>query len=70
MGSKNRHELWAEAIRDIGILFFVFAPLDTLLRISFGTGDWHWLIAVGVAVLGLLLIEKGVRMETDVETER
>ena len=69
MSGKRRHELWAEAIRDIGILFFVFAPLETLLRISFGTWDWHWLIAVGVAILGLLLIEKGVRMEVGSETE-
>lgn len=69
MSDKKRHELWAEAIRDIGILFFVFAPLETLLRISFGTWDWHWLIAVGVAILGLLLIEKGVRMEVGSETE-
>ena len=69
MPGKKRHELWAEAIRDIGILFFVFAPLDTLLRMSFGIWDWHWLIAVAVAILGLLLIEKGVRMEVTSETE-
>ncbi len=62
--AKQRHELWAEAIRDIGILLMVFAPLDTLLR--FRSGTWvDWLVAVAVAILGLLLIEKGVRMESD-----
>ena len=43
MGVK-RHELWAEAIRDIGILFLVFAPLETLLRKDHGS--WvDWLVA-------------------------
>ncbi len=46
--AKQRHELWAEAIRDIGILLLVFAPLDTLFRA--GRGTWvDWLIALGVA---------------------
>jgi len=59
----KRHELWAEALRDIGILFFVFAPLETLLRKE--RGLWpDWLIAGTIAILGLLLIEKGVRMGT------
>ena len=57
----NRHELRAEAIRDVGILLFVFAPLDTLLR-----GDnrhwWDWPLAGAIAVVGLVLIEVGVRM--------
>jgi hypothetical protein len=59
VASKN--ELRAEAVRDIGILFFVFAPLDTLLR-----GDnrhwWDWPLAGVLAVLGLILIEVGVKM--------
>lgn len=60
----KRHELWAEAIRDIGILFFVFAPLETLLRKE--RGSWlDWLIAGSIAILGLLFIEKGVRMGTE-----
>jgi hypothetical protein len=53
--------LWAEAIRDIGILLFVFAPLDTLLRTSH-IAFTDWLIAIGIALFGLLLIEIGVRM--------
>ncbi len=62
--AKQRHELWAEAIRDIGILLLVFAPLDTLFRA--GRGTWvDWLIALGVALLGLLLIAIGIRMESE-----
>jgi hypothetical protein len=59
--AKPRYELWAEAIRDIGILLFVFAPLDTLLRTSH-IAFTDWLIAIGIALFGLLLIEIGVRM--------
>jgi hypothetical protein len=63
MGNK-RHELWAEALRDVGILFLVFAPLETLLRKE--RGGWlDWLVAGTIATLGLLLIEKGVRMGTE-----
>lgn len=62
--AKQRHELWAEAIRDIGTLLLVFAPLDTLFRAGHGT--WKdWLIAFAVALLGLLLIAVGIRMESD-----
>jgi hypothetical protein len=61
---KQRHQLWAEAIRDVGILFLVFAPLETLLRHEDRT--WiDWLMAGAIALGGLLLIEKGVRMESD-----
>ncbi len=60
--AKPRYELWAEAIRDVGILLFVFAPLDTLFRAGHGT-SLDWLIALGIAGLGLLSIEVGVRME-------
>jgi hypothetical protein len=60
--AKQRYELWAEAIRDVGILLFVFAPLDTLFRSGHGT-SLDWLIAVGIAGLGLLSIEVGVRLE-------
>lgn len=62
--NQKRHELWAEAIRDMGILFFVFGPLETLLRKE--RGSWvDWLIAAAIAMIGLLFIEKGVRMGTD-----
>ena len=64
MSERQPHELWAEAIRDIGILLFVFAPLDTLLKS--GRGTWtDWLIAGAIAVGGLLLVLGGVRMETN-----
>jgi len=61
---KKRHELWAEAIRDVGILLLVFAPLDTLFRAGHGT--WlDWLIALGVALLGLLLVGIGIKIEAE-----
>jgi len=60
--AKKRYELWAEALRDIGILFFVFAPLDTLLRSGRGTAV-DWMIAAGIAVIGLSLIELGIWVE-------
>ena len=63
VGGKRPYELWAESIREIGILMFVFGPLETLLR-SGHTDRKDWLIAVAVAILGLLLIVKGVRMES------
>lgn len=64
MAGKQRHELWAEAIRDVGILLFVFAPLDTMIRSE--RGNWHdWLLAVVIAGLGVLLIARGVKMEAD-----
>jgi hypothetical protein len=62
--AKKEHELWAEAIRDIGILFLVFAPLDTILKFE-QRHWWDWLIAVGFAIGGGLLIRKGVRMECE-----
>jgi len=61
---KQAYELWAEAIRDVGILFFVFGPLDTLLRGGRGTRV-DWLIALGIAILGLLLIAVGIKMESE-----
>ena len=61
MAERERHELWAEAIRDIGILFLVFAPLDTLIMTD-KKHWWDWPIAIGLAIVGLLLIEKGVRI--------
>ena len=60
--AKRRHELWAEAIRDVSILLLVFAPLDTLFRAGHGT-RLDWLIALGVALLGLLLIAIGITIE-------
>jgi len=63
--AKPRHELRAEAIRDIGILLAVFGPLDTVI-IKAKQGDWQdWLVALLIAVLGLLLIIEGIGMESD-----
>ncbi len=61
--AKLRYELRAEALRDIGILLVVFAPLDTLLRMG-RTSAADWLTAIGIASFGLLFVEIGVRMET------
>jgi hypothetical protein len=64
VADKTRLKLWAEALRDIGILFLVFAPLDTLLLGEHG--HWtDWLLAALIACLGYLLIERGVRMECE-----
>jgi len=62
--AKKRQELWAEALRDIGILLFVFAPLDTLFRAGRGTA-LDWTMAAAVASIGLLLLASGVRMVPD-----
>jgi hypothetical protein len=59
VAGKKQHELWAETLRDIGILLFVFGPLDTLLRSQHGTRQ-DWLIAAGIAALGLMFIVVGV----------
>jgi uncharacterized membrane protein (DUF485 family) len=64
MPGKQRYELWAEAVRDIGILLATFAPLDTVLKPGYGTRI-DWLIAVGIFVLGLLFITVGVRMASN-----
>jgi hypothetical protein len=61
VNGKQSHELWAEAIRDIGILLMVFAPLDTIIKSGYGT--WlDWLIASGLEVLGVALLSVGVRI--------
>jgi hypothetical protein len=62
MAERKRYELWAEAIRDIGILTLVFVPLDSLIRETPITRA-RLLMDIGFAILGLLLIEIGVRME-------
>jgi hypothetical protein len=64
MPVKQRYELWAEAIRDIGILFLVFAPLDTLLSPK-NRPWWEWLIAALLGIMGWVLVDKGIRMESE-----
>ena len=63
MDGKQAYELWSEALRDVGVLLIVFAPLETLLKSGHGT-SLDWLVATGVAVLGLLLLWIGVKIET------
>ena len=55
---------WAEVLRDMGILFFVFAPLDTLLKTGRGNGMDCW-IAIAVAIIRLPFILVGVTMGSD-----
>lgn len=62
--AKPRHELWAECIRDIGILLLVFAPLDTLFELGHAPW-WHWIVALVLLIGGLLLVDRGVRMESE-----
>jgi hypothetical protein len=59
--SGQRAILWAEAIRDIGILLLVFGPLDLLLtRAHLTLGSW--ILSSVFVILGLVLIEIGVRI--------
>jgi hypothetical protein len=48
----------------MGVLFFVFAPLDTLLKGGRGN-EADWLIAIAIAMLGLLFIFVGVTMGSE-----
>jgi hypothetical protein len=61
MAGKKSSELVGEVLRDIGILFFVFAPLDTLIK-SGSLTENDWLIAGGIALAGLILIDIGIKM--------
>jgi hypothetical protein len=58
---KKRYELWAEAIRDIGVLVLVFVPLDSLIRDTPITRA-RLLIAIGFVIFGLMLLAIGVRI--------
>jgi len=66
---KQPYQLWGESVRDIGILFVVFGPLDTLLKKDYGK-PWDWALAILVAILGFLLIRKGVEMESEPDSEQ
>jgi hypothetical protein len=62
VAGKQAHEAWGEAIKDIGILMFVFAPLETLLKHG---SALDWAVATGIAVFGLLAIAAGAEMESE-----
>lgn len=59
--SGKRASLWAEAIRDIGILLLAFGPLDLLLTRAHLTAG-SWILSSIFVILGLVLIEIGVRI--------
>jgi len=65
MNNRQRVVLWAESIRDIGILLLVFGPLDVLLAAAHLTRS-SWLLSLGFVIFGVLLIEIGIRMEADI----
>jgi hypothetical protein len=62
--AKPKSELYAETLREIGLLMVVFAPLDILFRAEHGTLS-DWITAGTVAIVGLIFIEIGVRMEAE-----
>ena len=64
MAAKQKYQLWAEVLRDIGILFLVFAPLDTLLGCE-RRQWWKWMIGACLAIIGLVLINIGIKMEVE-----
>jgi len=43
--AKPRHELWAECLREIGVLLLVFAPLEVVLRNERSLW-WQWVVAL------------------------
>ncbi len=56
-------KLWGETLRDVGILFFVFGPLDAGLnasRISHGELSW----GIGFMIFGGIMVLIGVEMES------
>ncbi len=64
MAQKERFELWAEVFRDIGLLLFVFGPLDTVLKEGKGTSD-DWLLAGVIALVGICFMVAGVELEIE-----
>lgn len=64
MDEKRRYQLWAESVREIGILLLVFGPLETLLRAPMNVTEV--LIAFALAVSGFILIFAGVKMGADI----
>ena len=64
MAERPTYVLWAEAIREIGILLVVFVPLEFLLRHgSISREDWA--ISIIFLVVGLILIQIGVVIGRD-----
>ena len=62
--AKPRHELLAESLREVGVLLLVFAPLEVVLR-SERSRWWQWLVAVILLIIGVVLVEVGIRMESE-----
>lgn len=60
LGRKLR--LFAEAVRDIGILLLVFGPLEGLLKTVGQITTKEWYFAVGSMIVGGLLIWLGVEV--------
>lgn len=60
MNGRPPHHLWAEAVRDIGILFAVFGPLDTIYA-----AQPNWTAASLMCIGGFVVIYIGVLMEAE-----
>jgi hypothetical protein len=60
VNGKPPHHLWAESIREVGVLFVVFGPLDTVFA-----GDPNWLVALLICVAGLLFVYIGILLEAE-----
>jgi hypothetical protein len=58
-GKQRRRELWAEVLRDIGILVLVFAPLDIVLARS----DWSGVLLSAIVSAAIALIAFGVHQD-------
>jgi len=58
--ARQRHELWGESLREIGILILVFVPLDMLLQPNAAS---RWLIMAIFGGIGFILIVVGIWIE-------
>ena len=64
--AKPRYELWGESLRELGVLLFVFVPLDFLVeyfRAGARPDRQHWEIIGAFAAIGIMLMLIGVEVE-------
>jgi len=60
VNGKPPHQLWAEAVRDVGVLFAVFGPLDTIYA-----SQPNWRVALALFLAGMATLYIGILMESD-----
>jgi hypothetical protein len=61
---QQLRDINAESLREIGILFIVFGPLEGLLK-STGLHAVDFVIALSIAVLGGVCLMLGTRMSKE-----